>query len=343
MTILVTGGVGYIGSHTIIELLNEGHSVVVVDNLSNSSEESLRRVRQITGQDVPFYKVDIRDRKGLESVFEQYTFDCCIHFAGLKAVGESVLQPWEYYDNNVGGTLVLLDVMLRFGCKNIIFSSSATVYGEPKEIPITEDCPKGKCTNPYGQTKSMLEEIMIDMYTADIKNEDEKPWNVVLLRYFNPIGAHPSGLIGEDPKGIPNNLMPYITQVAAGKLEKLHVFGDDYDTPDGTGVRDYIHVVDLAKGHVVALKAIEAQCGVKVYNLGTGRGYSVLDIVHAFEKANGVTIPYVIVGRRPGDIATCYSNPSKAEKELGWKAEFDIVDMCRDAWKWQKMNPEGYR
>lgn len=341
--VLITGGAGYIGSHTIIELLNESYSVVVVDNLSNSSEESLQRVSQISGQDVPFYKIDIRDRKGLESVFEQFTFDCCIHFAGLKAVGESVLQPWEYYDNNVGGTLVLLDVMRRFGCKNIIFSSSATVYGEPKEIPITEDCPKGKCTNPYGQTKSMLEEIMIDMHTADIKNGDQDPWNIVLLRYFNPIGAHPSGLIGENPKGIPNNLMPYITQVAAGKLEKLHVFGDDYDTLDGTGIRDYIHVVDLAKGHVAALKAIEARCGVEVYNLGTGRGYSVLEIVHAFEKANGITIPYVIDGRRPGDIATCYSDPSKSERELNWKAELDIVDMCRDSWKWQRNNPEGYR
>ena len=275
-------------------------------------------------------------------MFALHNFDCCIHFAGLKAVGESVEKPWEYYENNIGGTLVLLDVMRKHGCKNIVFSSSATVYGNPAEMPITEACPKGHCTNPYGQTKSMLEEILIDMHTADVKLMDPKPWNVVLLRYFNPIGAHASGLIGEDPNGIPNNLMPYITQVAVGKLDKLHVFGDDYATADGTGVRDYIHVVDLAKGHVKALKAIEENCGVAIYNLGTGRGYSVLEVVHAFEKVSGVTIPYVMEDRRPGDIAVCYSDPGKAKRELGWKAEYDIYDMCRDSWNWQKKNPEGY-
>ena len=342
MNILVTGGAGYIGSHTLIELIAEGHAVAVVDNLSNSNPEALRRVESITGQAVPFYKVDIRDREGLSRVFALHDFDCCIHFAGLKAVGESVVKPWEYYENNINGTLVLLDVMRRQGCKNIIFSSSATVYGNPVQIPITETCPKGHCTNPYGQTKSMLEEILTDMHTADVKMKDPKPWNVVLLRYFNPIGAHASGLIGEDPNGIPNNLMPYITQVAVGKLDTLHVFGDDYATPDGTGVRDYIHVVDLAKGHVKALKAIEENCGVAVYNLGTGRGYSVLEVVHAFEKVSGVTIPYVIEERRPGDIAVCYSDPGKAKRELGWKAELDIYDMCRDSWNWQKKNPEGY-
>ena len=275
-------------------------------------------------------------------MFALHNFDCCIHFAGLKAVGESVEKPWEYYENNIGGTLVLLDVMRKHGCKNIIFSSSATVYGNPAEMPITEACPKGHCTNPYGQTKSMLEEILIDMHTADVKLMDPKPWNVALLRYFNPIGAHESGLIGEDPNGIPNNLMPYITQVAVGKLDKLHVFGDDYATADGTGVRDYIHVVDLAKGHVKALKAIEENCGVAIYNLGTGRGYSVLEVVHAFEKVSGLTIPYVIEDRRPGDIAVCYSDPGKAKRELGWKAEYDIYDMCRDSWNWQKKNSEGY-
>ena len=342
MNILVTGGSGFIGSHTLIELIAEGHAVAVVDNLSNSNPEALRRVESITGQAVPFYKVDIRDREGLSRVFALHNFDCCIHFAGLKAVGESVVKPWEYYENNINGTLVLLDVMRRQGCKNIIFSSSATVYGNPVQIPITETCPKGHCTNPYGQTKSMLEEILMDMHTADVKTKDPRPWNVVLLRYFNPIGAHASGLIGEDPNGIPNNLMPYITQVAVGKLDKLHVFGDDYATPDGTGVRDYIHVVDLAKGHVKALKAIEENCGVAVYNLGTGRGYSVLEVVHAFEKVSGVNIPYVIEERRPGDIAVCYSDPGKAKRELGWKAELDIYDMCRDSWNWQKKNPEGY-
>ena len=337
MNILVTGGAGYIGSHTIIELINAGHSVVTVDNLSNSSEESLRRVEQITGAAVPFIKADIRDRDALSAVLDGRKVDCCIHFAGLKAVGESVAKPWEYYENNINGTLVLTDVLRKYGCKNIIFSSSATVYGEPAMVPITEECPKGRCTNPYGWTKWMIEQILTDMHTADPE------WNVVLLRYFNPIGAHPSGLIGEDPNGIPNNLMPYITQVAVGKLEKLHVFGDDYDTPDGTGVRDYIHVADLARGHVAALRAVERNCGVETYNLGTGKGYSVLDIVRAFEKVNGVKIPYVIDPRRPGDIAECYSAPGKAMEELGWKAEYGIEEMCRDSWNWQKNNPNGYK
>lgn len=336
MKILVTGGAGYIGSHTVIELQNNDHEVVVVDNLVNSSEISLKRVETITKKEVPFYKVDIRDREGLENVFDKYSFDCCIHFAGLKAVGESVQLPWEYYDNNISGTLVLLDVMRKHHCKNIIFSSSATVYGNPAVIPITEECPKGQCTNPYGQTKSMLEQIMMDMQKADPE------WNIVLLRYFNPIGAHKSGLIGENPNGIPNNLMPYVTQVAVGKLKELGVFGNDYDTPDGTGVRDYIHVVDLAVGHVKALKAIEEKCGLEIFNLGTGQGYSVLDVVKAFEDANGVKIPYVIKPRRAGDIATCYSDPAKAEKVLGWKAKYDIVDMCRDSWNWQKNNPNGF-
>ena len=342
MKILVTGGAGYIGSHTIVELINAGHSAVVVDNLSNSSSESLNRIERITGVKVPFYKTDIRDRKGLERVFGEHEFDCCIHFAGLKAVGESVAKPWEYYENNINGTLVLVDVMRKHGCGNIIFSSSATVYGDPAVIPITEACPKGRCTNPYGWTKWMIEQILTDIHTADVKNGCPEPFNAVLLRYFNPIGAHPSGLIGEDPNGIPNNLMPYITQVAVGKLEKLHVFGNDYDTHDGTGVRDYIHVVDLARGHVRALEAIKNKCGVGIYNLGTGTGYSVLDIVNAFEKANGVKIPYVIDPRRPGDVAVCYSNPEKAMKELGWKAEYGIYEMCRDSWNWQKNNPAGY-
>ena len=350
MNILVTGGAGYIGSHTVLELLLSGHEVVVIDNLSNASEESLRRVAELARsersdvKEIPFYPVDLRDRDGMEKVFTAHkSFDCCIHFAGLKAVGESVAKPWEYYENNIGGTLTLLDVMRRNGCKSIIFSSSATVYGDPATIPITEECPKGQCTNPYGWTKSMLEQIMSDLYTADVKAGEANPWNVVLLRYFNPIGAHPSGRIGEDPNGIPNNLMPYITQVAVGKLDHLNVFGNDYDTPDGTGVRDYIHVVDLARGHVRALEAVKKNCGLAVYNLGTGQGYSVLDVVKAFEKANGLKLPYVIQPRRPGDIATCYSSPEKAERELGWKAEYGIEEMCRDAWNWQKLNPNGYR
>ena len=337
MNILVTGGAGFIGSHTLIELIAAGHNPVVVDNLSNASPEAIHRVEKIVGQSIPFYEVDIRDREGLEKVFSQHTFDCCIHFAGLKAVGESVQKPWEYYENNIGGTLVLVDVMRKHGLKNIIFSSSATVYGAPETMPITEDCPKGTVTNPYGQTKSMLEQVLTDIQKADPQ------WNVVLLRYFNPIGAHKSGTIGEDPNGIPNNLMPYITQVAVGKLQQLGVFGNDYPTHDGTGVRDYIHVVDLAKGHVCALSAIEKKCGLAVYNLGTGQGYSVLDLVHAFEKATGVKVPYVIKPRRSGDVAECWSDPSKAARELGWKAQYGIEDMCEDAWRWQKNNPNGYR
>ncbi len=336
MAILVTGGAGYIGSHTCVELLNAGYEAVVLDNLSNSSEKSLERVEELTGKKVTFYKGDILDRAILRDIFQKEQIDCCIHFAGLKAVGESVEKPWEYYNNNISGTLTLVDEMRRHGCKNIIFSSSATVYGDPAEIPITENCPKGQCTNPYGWTKSMLEQILSDMQKADPE------WNVILLRYFNPIGAHQSGIMGENPNGIPNNLMPYITQVAVGKLERLGVFGDDYDTPDGTGVRDYIHVVDLAVGHVKALKKIEEKAGLCVYNLGTGHGYSVLDIVKNFEEANGIKIPYVIKDRRPGDIATCYCDPSKAKRELGWEARFGIREMCEDSWRWQKNNLNGY-
>lgn len=336
MAILVTGGAGYIGSHTCVELQNAGYEVVVLDNLSNASEKSLERVKAITGKEVTFYKGDILDRAILEKIFEEQDIESCIHFAGLKAVGESVAKPWEYYHNNITGTLVLVDVMRRHGCKNLIFSSSATVYGDPVQIPITEECPKGACTNPYGWTKSMLEQIFMDMQKAD------KEWNIVLLRYFNPIGAHKSGTMGENPNGIPNNLMPYVTQVAVGKLKELSVFGNDYNTPDGTGVRDYIHVADLAVGHVKALKKLEERAGLCIYNLGTGHGYSVLDIVKNFEEATGAHVPYVIKDRRPGDIATCYCDPAKAERELGWKAQFGIREMCEDAWRWQKNNPNGY-
>jgi UDP-glucose 4-epimerase len=336
MQILLTGGAGYIGSHTIIELDKAGHSVVVVDNLVNSKEEAIRRVEKIIGKPVPFVKADVRDRAAMEEIFKTYSIDAVIHFAGLKAVGESCEKPLEYYENNMNATFVLLDVMRKNGCKNIIFSSSATVYGDPAQIPITEACPKGHCTNPYGQTKSMLEEVMIDVQKADPE------WNVVLLRYFNPIGAHKSGLIGENPNGIPNNLMPYITQTAIGIRKELGVFGNDYDTPDGTGVRDYIHVCDLASGHVAALQAIDQKCGLAIYNLGTGHGYSVLDVVNAFQKANGLKVPYVIKPRRPGDIATCYCNPAKAKAELGWEAQYGIEDMCRDSWNFQKNNPKGY-
>ena len=337
MSILVTGGAGYIGSHTVIELLNAGYEVVVLDNLVNSSKESLKRVEEITGKKVTFYEGDIADRELLKKMFEAENIDSCIHFAGLKAVGESVAKPWEYYENNIAGTLTLVDVMRKHNVKNIIFSSSATVYGDPAMIPITEECPKGQCTNPYGWTKSMLEQILTDIQKADPE------WNVVLLRYFNPIGAHKSGTIGENPNGIPNNLMPYITQVAVGKLKELGVFGNDYDTPDGTGVRDYIHVVDLAKGHVKAMKKLEAKEGVSIYNLGTGVGYSVLDVLHAYEKACGKTLKYEIQPRRDGDIATCYSDCTKAKEELGWVAEKGIEEMCADSWRWQSMNPNGYR
>ena len=336
MSILVTGGVGFIGSHTVVELQNAGYDVVVLDNLCNANPKVLDRIEAITGKKVPFYQADIRDREALNEIFDKESIDSVIHFAGLKAVGESVQKPLEYYDNNISGTLVLVDVMRQHGCKNIIFSSSATVYGDPAFVPITEECPKGVCTNPYGWPKSMLEQILSDIQKAD--NE----WNVVLLRYFNPIGAHKSGTIGENPNGIPNNLMPYITQVAVGKREELGVFGDDYDTPDGTGVRDDIHVVDLALGHVKALKKIEEKAGLKIYNLGTGCGYSVLDVVHNFEKASKVKIPYSIKPRRAGDIATCYADASKAKEELGWEAQYGILEMCEDSWRWQKNNPNGY-
>lgn len=336
MAILVTGGAGYIGSHTCVELLNSGYNVVVVDNLCNSSKKAIERVEKITGKSISFYEVNILDREALTEVFEKESIDSVINFAGLKAVGESVVKPLEYYHNNITGTLVLCDVMRSHGVKNIIFSSSATVYGDPAFIPITEECPKGKITNPYGQTKGMLEQILTDLWVADHE------WNVVLLRYFNPIGAHESGLIGEDPKGIPNNLVPYIAQVAVGKLEKLGIFGDDYDTPDGTGVRDYIHVVDLAKGHVKAMKKLAPGSGVSIYNLGTGNGYSVFDVLHAYEKACGKTLPYEIKERRAGDIATCYCDASKAKEELGWIAEKGIEEMCADSWRWQSNNPNGY-
>ncbi len=336
MEILVTGGAGYIGSHTCVELLNAGYDVIVADNLYNSSPEALSRVREITGKQLKFYEEDVLDREALHRIFGENEIEAVIHFAGLKAVGESVAKPIEYYHNNICGTLTLTDVMRQYGCKNIIFSSSATVYGDPAEIPVTENCPKGTCTNPYGWSKSMQEQILTDIHTAD------DDWNVILLRYFNPIGAHPSGLIGEDPKGIPNNLLPYVAQVAIGKLDCLGVFGDDYDTPDGTGVRDYIHVVDLARGHVNAIDKLRDNAGVSVYNLGTGTGYSVLEVVRAFEKACGHPIKYEIKPRRPGDIAMCYCDPSKAEAELGWKAERGLEEMCADAWRWQKANPNGY-
>ena len=336
MTILVTGGAGYIGSHTCVELLNAGYDVVIIDNLYNSNQKAVDRIEEITGKKVKFYPDDMIDRAAVKRVFDENKIDAVIHFAGLKAVGESVHKPIEYYRTNIGSTLNLTDEMRAHGCKNIIFSSSATVYGDPAEIPITENCPKGTCTNPYGWTKWMQEQILTDIHTADPE------WNVILLRYFNPIGAHKSGLIGEDPKGIPNNLLPYVAQVAIGKLPEINVFGDDYDTPDGTGVRDYIHVVDLARGHVKAIERFAKKDGVFICNLGTGHGYSVLDVIHAFEKACGKELPYVIRERRPGDIATCYSSPAKAEKELGWTAEYDLEDMCRDSWNWQQKNPNGY-
>ena len=336
MTILVTGGAGYIGSNTCGELMNAGYDVVIIDNLYNSNQKAVDRIEEITGKKVKFYPDDMMDRAAVKRVFDENQIDAVIHFAGLKAVGESVHKPIEYYRTNIGSTLNLTDEMRAHGCKNIIFSSSATVYGDPAEIPITENCPKGTCTNPYGWTKWMQEQILTDIHTADPE------WNVILLRYFNPIGAHKSGLIGEDPEGIPNNLLPYVAQVAIGKLPEINVFGDDYDTPDGTGVRDYIHVVDLARGHVKAIERFAKKDGVFICNLGTGHGYSVLDVIHAFEKACGKKLPYVIRERRPGDIATCYSSPAKAEKELGWTAEFDLEDMCRDSWNWQQKNPNGY-
>ena len=336
MAILVTGGAGYIGSHTCVELLNAGYDVVVLDNLCNSSKESLNRVEEITGKKVTFYEVDLLDQPKVKMVFDNEKIESVIHFAGLKAVGESVYKPLEYYHNNITGTVILCDEMRKHGVKSIVFSSSATVYGDPAFVPITEACPKGEITNPYGRTKGMLEQVLTDLHTADPE------WQIMLLRYFNPIGAHESGKIGENPKGIPNNLLPYITQVAVGKLVCLGVFGNDYDTPDGTCVRDYIHVVDLARGHVKAIDKIKENPGVKIYNLGTGKGYSVLDIVKAFGKACGHEIPYVIKERRPGDIATCYSDASLAKKELGWEAEYGIEEMCADSWNWQKTNPNGY-
>ncbi len=336
MKILVTGGAGYIGSHTCVELLDAGYDVVILDNLYNSSRKAVDRIEEIAGRKVTFYENDMLDREALEKIFSTEDIDAVIHFAGLKAVGESVAKPLEYYKNNITGTLTLVEVMREHNCKNIIFSSSATVYGEPKFIPITEECPKGTPTNPYGWTKSMLEQILTDIHTAD------NDWNVILLRYFNPIGAHKSGMIGEDPKGIPNNLLPYVAQVAIGKLECVGVFGNDYDTPDGTGVRDYIHVVDLALGHVKALDKIKENPGVKIYNLGTGNGYSVLDVIKAFSKACGHEVPYQIKPRRPGDIATCYADASLAKKELNWEAKYGIEDMCADSWNWQSKNPNGY-
>ncbi len=335
MRVLVTGGAGYIGSHTCLELLRTGFDVVVVDNLSNSSEESLRRVQEITGKTIEFHKVDLLNKTHLVKVFDKHQFDAVIHFAGLKAVGESVDIPLKYYHNNLTGTVTLCEVMAKYNVKNIVFSSSATVYGEPHRVPITEDFPT-VATNPYGRTKLFIEEILKDLYVSD------NYWNIVLLRYFNPVGAHHSGRIGEDPKGIPNNLMPFISQVAVGKLKELSVFGNDYPTTDGTGVRDYIHVVDLALGHVRALQKLIGQSGVHIYNLGTGRGYSVLEMISAFEKAGGRKIPYRIIDRRPGDIAECYADPSKAEQDLGWRTEKGIEDMCADTWRWQKQNPKGF-
>lgn len=336
MSVLVTGGLGYIGSHTCVELMNAGQEIVVVDNLYNCKKSSYDRIKALTGKDFSFYECDIRNKEGLNEVFEKENITSVIHFAGLKAVGESVRKPLEYFDNNITGTLVLLDVMRKHNCKKIVFSSSATVYGMNNVSPLTEDMEVGRVTNPYGRTKFMIECILKDLYVSD------NSWSICLLRYFNPIGAHKSGTMGEDPNGIPNNLIPYITQVAIGKLDHLNVFGDDYDTPDGTGVRDYIHVVDLALGHIKAVEKVEGEDGLFIYNLGTGVGYSVLDVVKAFEKASGKKIPYVIGPRRDGDIATCYSDPSKALKELGWKAERGIEEMCEDSWRWQSQNPNGY-
>ena len=336
MAILITGGCGYIGSHTAIEMTKAGYDVVILDNYYNSKPEALRRTRELAGKNFPFYECDIRDAEGLRRVFQEQKIDAVIHFAGLKAVGESVQKPLEYYENNVGGTVTLCQVMAEFGCKRMVFSSSATVYGMNNPSPLKEDMPTGAVTNPYGRTKYIIEEILRDVCVSD------KDWSVVLLRYFNPIGAHESGRIGEDPNGVPNNLMPYITQVAIGKLPRLSVYGDDYDTHDGTGVRDYIHVVDLALGHVKAVEYALKNTGADVFNLGTGNGYSVLDLVHAFEKASGATVPYAVAPRRAGDIATCYSDPSKAERVLGWKAAHGVDEMCRDSWRWQSNNPKGY-
>ncbi|HLR25428.1 MAG TPA: UDP-glucose 4-epimerase GalE [Fodinibius sp.] len=335
MTILVTGGAGFIGSHTVLELLKHGDDVVVVDNLDNSKEESLRRVEDITGKSLTFHKADLLDKPAIDAIFSKHDIDSVIHFAGYKAVGESVSKPLSYYHNNITGTLYLCEIMEKYGVTDLVFSSSATVYGDPQEVPITEDFPL-QTTNPYGRTKLFIEKILRDLHPAN------EAWNIALLRYFNPVGAHESGRIGEDPNDIPNNLMPYITQVAIGKLEELSVFGDDYPTHDGTGVRDYIHVVDLAIGHLKALNKLSEGPGVVTYNLGTGQGYSVLDVVKAFEEASGRNISYRITDRRPGDAAVCYADPAKAQQELGWKAERGLVEMCKDSWKWQSQNPEGY-
>ena len=338
--VLVTGGAGFIGSHTVVELLNGGYQVVIVDDLSNSSPIAIDRIKQIVGEqaaaNLTFYEANVLDREALERIFDAHRIDRVIHFAGYKAVGESVQKPIEYYHNNIENTLVLVDVMRNHGCKSIIFSSSATVYGDPDELPVTEQSPKKMATNPYGWTKWMIEQMLTDLTVADPE------WNVVLLRYFNPIGAHESGLIGEDPKGIPNNLLPYVAQVAVGKLESVQVFGDDYPTPDGTGVRDYIHVVDLARGHVAALAWMNGREGVEVFNLGTGQGTSVLEVVHAFSEACGRELPYQIRPRRAGDVAAVYGDASKAERMMGWKAQFNITDMCRDSWRWQSNNPNGF-
>ncbi len=336
--ILVTGGAGYIGSHTCIELIEAGFQPVVVDNFSNSCAEAVRRVEQLTQAKVPVYQIDIRDRAALDDVLQRHPVQACIHFAGLKAVGESVAKPLDYYDNNVGGSISLLQALAQAGCKTLVFSSSATVYGDPESVPISENAPAGRVTNPYGRTKWMIEEILRDLHAAD------NAWKIGILRYFNPVGAHPSGQIGEDPRGIPNNLMPYIAQTAIGRREKLHVFGGDYPTRDGTGVRDFIHVVDLAKGHIRTLQYLfeQATGEVVTLNLGTGQGTTVLELVHAFERASGRPIPYEIVARRPGDVAVCYADPSRAEQVLGWRAEHDIDAMCRDTWRWQSQNPEGY-
>ncbi|MCM1179297.1 MAG: UDP-glucose 4-epimerase GalE [Clostridium sp.] len=336
MTILVTGGAGFIASHTNVELLEEGYDVIVMDNLCNSSKESIARVEQITGKQIKFYEADMRDIDSMETIFKENQIDVIIHFAGLKAVGESCEKPYEYYDNNIAGTLNIIRMMKQYNVKKIVFSSSATVYGEPETVPITEDFKVGGVTNPYGRTKLMIEEILSDIYKAD------SSFDIAILRYFNPIGAHESGMIGEAPNGIPNNLLPYVAKVAAGVLPKVNVFGDDYATPDGTGVRDYIHVVDLAKGHVCAVKKLMEHPGLVIYNLGTGIGYSVLDVIQNFEKACGKEIPYEIAPRRPGDIPICYSDPGKAERELGWKAQYGIEKMCEDAWRWQSNNPNGY-
>ncbi|ALC89556.1 UDP-galactose-4-epimerase [Bacillus sp. FJAT-18017] len=335
MAILVTGGAGFIGSHTCVELLNADYDIVSIDNFTNSNPEALERIRQITGKDFPFYEADLLDKSTLETVFAENNIDAVIHFAGLKAVGESVTDPLRYYHNNVGGTLILCDVMKKFEVKKMVFSSSATVYGVPKAVPIPEDLPLGS-TNPYGRSKLFIEEILKDLYNSDPE------WSISCLRYFNPIGAHQSGLIGEDPNGIPNNLMPYITQVAAGRLRELKVFGSDYPTKDGTGVRDYIHVVDLALGHLKALEKIQSETGFDAYNLGTGKGYSVFEVIQAFEKATGKVIPYKVTERRPGDIAECFANPEKAKNELGWHATKEINEMCTDSWRWQLNNINGY-